>query len=890
MTRGTYRERIYRHFLALLMGSFLLTGCSVQTGNTAITFSILGGVFELTFSLIGPIQTIANAPVTVATGTTLFQQAPTQKPPTGQMSLPSSSVGVARRLTSKTIAQSQALPLNGSATIRFKIAAGQSAALCDSAVALADFDLILTSGTVSIIEEVQDLSQEAIGVMMANDVTICIEINADFDGDATISNYFFAFGGGLAGEQPPSAIPAPPIPATGLTQIPIDNRGGRAAVAPINRTIAGVSYGVVGVLDATTPPVTPPAVEPGTISVVPSELGLSTVETLYLGAQSAFVPDVDNGVTIATLTVSYTDGGSPTTLDFVTGTNTSEWSYDRPEHTTAFGGVRHAKAPVLYSFETTIGSASVYNGFSYSVALPVDSLRTISSLALSMADPATYAAARAETGVLAGWAGHAITAITLAGQALVIPQDEACCFVDGSCADLESSICLIRSGTPQGDGTNCATADCPAGTGGGDQPEACCIAPGVGEEFTAPTFETTCYDIGGAIVPDRQTCLGLFGVPQGPGTSCAAAVCEDSFIACCFFGPFQSRCEELTFDACVDADGDPMAFGVHCDDFPCPHECCFDDGRCEDISSATCAADGGTPGRLLFPCDSDSCSGACCDPDGDCDDRTLDQCDGVQGDYLGLDVDCTPNICGDPLGGCCYPDTVSCFTGQTEAACENGGGIWFSSCAPNQCVTPCCLPNGSCSESLSLFDCFDQNGSTNPLGTTCSQTTCAPAAPTKWVLAETLVSPGDVSSDIVGTGRYEGKVVTYTETANSISVADREVDNGFEFWNVNYTSNFPTPPAELIPGETITLSASFTASGTVAEGQENYSWQFQYRVDGHNIHPLFAYRYRPFALDFDGTSSTTFNFVVKGLGGELRISAFWWNCSECSVNWIYRPG
>jgi len=122
-------------------------------------------------------------------------------------------------------------------------------------------------------------------------------------------------------------------------------------------------------------------------------------------------------------------------------------------------------------------------------------------------------------------------------------------------------------------------------------------------------------------------------------------------------------------------------------------------------------------------------------------------------------------------------------------------------------------------------------------------------------------------------------VVTYTESANSISVADRDVEDEFEEWNVDYTSNFPTPPAELIPGETVTLSASFKASGTVAEGRENYSQQFQYGVDGNSIDPSFAYRYRPFALDFDGNSTTSFNLVVKGLGGDLRITAFWWNCN-----------
>ena len=130
--------------------------------------------------------------------------------------------------------------------------------------------------------------------------------------------------------------------------------------------------------------------------------------------------------------------------------------------------------------------------------------------------------------------------------------------------------------------------------------------------------------------------------------------------------------------------------------------------------------------------------------------------------------------------------------------------------------------------------------------------------------------------------------MTYTISETSISVQDANWDNGFEFWNINVASNFPTPPMELVPGETITLSVSFTSGGTVAEG--NPGAQFQYWVDDHAIDPQFSYFYLPWSPTFDGATSTTYSFVVKGLGGELLISAFWWNCAPCSVNWVYRPG
>ncbi len=132
-----------------------LAGC---VPPPVVVFTILGGIFVQTFLNIGPIETRANETVKVPTAVRLFQEAPRETPPTGQMTLPGTSVGVAHRLTGKTIAGSQALPLNGSATIRFNIAAGASATLCDSAIFLAQFELTLTSGVAAIRDEVFDLS------------------------------------------------------------------------------------------------------------------------------------------------------------------------------------------------------------------------------------------------------------------------------------------------------------------------------------------------------------------------------------------------------------------------------------------------------------------------------------------------------------------------------------------------------------------------------------------------------------------------------------------------------------------------------------------------------------------------------------------------------------
>ena len=77
-----------------------------------------------------------------------------------------------------------------------------SADLCDSATLMGEFEMKLTAGVGGIVNEAFDLSPEALEAIAANDVTICIEITSDFDGDITIGEYYFAFGGGAAGNQP----------------------------------------------------------------------------------------------------------------------------------------------------------------------------------------------------------------------------------------------------------------------------------------------------------------------------------------------------------------------------------------------------------------------------------------------------------------------------------------------------------------------------------------------------------------------------------------------------------------------------------------------------------------------------------------------------------------
>jgi hypothetical protein len=89
--------------------------------------------------------------------------------------------------------------------------------------------------------------------------------------------------------------------------------------------------------------------------------------------------------------------------------------------------------------------------------------------------------------------------------------DQACCLPDGTCIDTPAADCYLAGGIPQGEGTTCATTDCPDP----DPTQACCFV------------DQSCQDL----LPD--VCLALGGDPMGEGTNCATTVCPSGLVTCC---------------------------------------------------------------------------------------------------------------------------------------------------------------------------------------------------------------------------------------------------------------------------------------------------------------------------------------------------------------------
>ena len=137
--------------------------------------------------------------------------------------------------------------------------------------------------------------------------------------------------------------------------------------------------------------------------------------------------------------------------------------------------------------------------------------------------------------------------------------------------------------------------------------------------------------------------------------------------------------------------------------------------------------------------------------------------------------------------------------------------------------------------------------------------------------------------------RFEGKFTVYRLSETLIAVDDREVDHGYEYYNVTIETRFDAPPPAIIPGAVVTLTAAFASSGTVTEG--NPGAIFQYGADrGHSgiVQPAEPLSYA--MVGYAGPTAKTWTLTApQGQPGDtFQVWAGWWNCPMCNVTWTYR--
>jgi len=170
---------------------------------------------------------------------------------------------------------------------------------------------------------------------------------------------------------------------------------------------------------------------------------------------------------------------------------------------------------------------------------------------------------------------------------------------------------------------------------------------------------------------------------------------------------------------------------------------------------------------------------------------------------------------------------------------------------------------------------------------------------TRWVLVETNVNPAGAPTEfVVGTTpnyyespRFDGTYERYTVSPALLGNNSRSVERESVFWDVTISFTIDPPPPVLIPGETVTLRASGTASGFYADAWNPFE-QFEFWAEGADLEgeAYMAVGINPDLARTSGAVAPT--FVVpepRSEEAEIHIVAGMWNCAACSVVWVYRP-
>ncbi|MHC5111085.1 MAG: carboxypeptidase-like regulatory domain-containing protein [Planctomycetota bacterium] len=467
--------------------------------SDATTASIRGQSFTGSFDDAGALVLSSRDTNTAFSVMQLFDLDPAEVPESGWLSISPSSLSIG----TSADAQSSVLPLNGSATLRILIAPGSSGSLCDDAVLMGEYNVLLTTGIASIQEARQNLTEPVLQAIAGNRVTICTEVTADFDGELTLTDFELTFDdgvsvptfllenstaseialllpgelfgpettlapgqtrvatfdesrfgeaieirAGLSTEGVETISDCPAVVGTnyvgairwdgteltcaasqdeldgtedhsdGMMQVPIDNDFGIAIATPVTDTIDNVDYAIVGVLEDGMDSTSFDRV----VAVDLETLGLESVETIHMATFSNEVPDLDNGVQIATVTIGFENTAETATVPLVLGEETADWSHGRPEHMTALGGVRHDKGQTLYTFETTIASETQYNGEVFALSIDFDPPRKVATISLELAGTGELGL-RSEDVVDTAMTGQSIPAITLVGSIVGSAED-----------------------------------------------------------------------------------------------------------------------------------------------------------------------------------------------------------------------------------------------------------------------------------------------------------------------------------------------------------------------------------------------------------------------------------------------------------------------------------
>jgi hypothetical protein len=377
-----------------------------------------------------------------------------------------------------------------------------------------------------------------------------------------------------------------------------------------------------------------------------------------------------------------------------------------------------------------------------------------------------------------------------AGDIMLLQQQtEACCFKDGTCADLTPSACEARKGVPQGPGTKCLGDKNKNDIDDACEQQPAQCAPRADRQgclnVTCPTTSDICVPtkirVDPKSSPPRYTVLSC--ACQSPNL-CHVAISSSGSVYCTGGCPAGQQCQTW---ATYNLDG-TIDYECRCGAQP-TEACCLRDGTCIDVDSQTCLQRGGTPqgpgtkclGDLNGNGIDDACEEptpetvACCLPSGQCVDLKPDQCMARGGTPLAPGTKCeTPEACCLPDGSCIMADPQCC---RKAGGTPQGAN---TDCKNVNCPQPleaCCLPDGTCTDTTAN-DCRAKGGTPQGPGTNCRTVKC----PQQTVEIDVFTLSGKIELDIPGIGLVRpllsgtAKVHVYFEGANLGQADDDDGD------------------------------------------------------------------------------------------------------------------
>lgn len=162
--------------------------------DPSITLTIANQTFTLTLGTVGRFTVepgILTSNIADVNGV-LFARTPTDQPVSGALRLRSSTIEVVAPGGGKVAVTQQAI--SGSATVNVFIAEGGTANPCETGIEVGTFTITVNSGTVTSADQDLVLPPAALALILTNNFSLCLRIEADFSAIITIPDIDFVFG------------------------------------------------------------------------------------------------------------------------------------------------------------------------------------------------------------------------------------------------------------------------------------------------------------------------------------------------------------------------------------------------------------------------------------------------------------------------------------------------------------------------------------------------------------------------------------------------------------------------------------------------------------------------------------------------------------------------